>query len=1597
MSKRKRIDSSISDADSNPILWNAEVKEPTNWRGDLVLHLNALILDDELGNVASSINPSASFRSVGYLVDALTSGATNDGGEDETLARVALSMLSWAIKRLANHRRPSAGSGTFLVVVVRALEACLVYLHDKKCPNIVNQTHRILTQSTLLKILPAVAQLASLKSNVTDCGVISVDTDTDRPQSRLVQETENTDHASHVGGESGSDLRNETFPSTHRPRANAASTFQLLLTFFRPTLDVAFKSILIPIVDAMELHLWQTTKQCAPEKLPASDSCEKLVLLATLQWIGILYATGKGNPRTTFQLLSSPSVLLAVLRCYLFFDEEKDQAGLLICDKTWNSIENSSLVLIQGLLDDGLFSPVKHMDGFRSLLLTHRNGVMHGRPSDPADDAPLFRCYQEDLFVALASSPTGSDDGLDVQLHDARDLAVAVPFLFQRFMTNTKVWEERQTQTDQKLLKPEDFVGFQFQMFHRMTIPLRTLVTNSASCRRESISTIAVHSLVSCLCILLDHKGYLPTYDDLQRSQFGVLEEITQELLGCQDRDGNQDVQLLAAIVTGIHTLFALDHRLLRDNLASVYSICLRSEDHTLQVRVTTLLESLSDTFRLLRQQSHLFQSLIQFSNDLSEEKMGLLLSQLEHPSVVDHLARAIRDSPDLQMRNLFDLVYEMAMVLVNAGNAMKACDLSPVMFLSRLLVTHVRIDNATAMELASASLTFLDGPISSLLHSGGQDGTVMQALTRRASLYLCGLFLQLHTRCSYFLGSAALLPLPAAFSSFLEASTSRLDFQDGQVMNYDQSGLEEFADEWMILFCHRIHQIHSQIQRMELLQDNVVDIENLRTKASTLTSIAVTMAHRQRDMKVNTNSRWTVAAANSISWIPYANTSTVDMFLDRLFCLVSMNANTPEVAPNSMWGWASDAQVIGKEIAFAKSLLRDVSFLGQRRLQSRLQLSALSCTADWVAFALSFCTSGDSEVDKRLLAHAHTVHRGSGERSRQGSAELERLSQQTTTLMEDSRDDVSVRFEAALSNASRLLNVVNGLHVKIDSLDGSLDYIDAAFQLDHVCRSLATVNSKVNADAIQVSGALRQAVAKVMKPLTLSDLSPVFSSLQQLVTHVQAIVASAMTMTGDNGLEEEGTVAAVRGLVIGSRCLVSQLLRVAMSHDGDQEAIVLAIQSLHKKYRGPSDSTRIFLMVTKPFISLLRCYARSSWLNHLSSERRGLLWKPPTKDLTPSSLNDFYFDLVPLMCHSDSSDSHLSQEAERISMVFCSAIANAIEKEGSSSDERSFTFHIRLLAATLANLLPLGDELVQCIARFVAMGKNPDPLVESAYCRAVQRMPTIATVAWVEASLLDFPGDSAKAARSMQILLLFLRHVPSEQQTSEMTNLCPKILRVALSHLHPALQDESASRAGVEACRLVEELIRSHHLLLALRERDLARILSHLSAVLGPNNIVAATHIEAKWLSTDLYVQCSLLFLALFHRYTKNLYSCVPSVVSVLHSFLFRVLYDDDQVSHNDVQVRGQAFARMCEPLIDHKDIYKKHLVGLVVEFVRALQKNLHLVRKDAVMPAIYHVLDSLTSYEIKQIGTFIDPRSKPLLRTVFDLHQKHHSYKGQ
>lgn len=112
--------------------------------------------------------------------------------------------------------------------------------------------------------------------------------------------------------------------------------------------------------------------------------------------------------------------------------------------------------------------------------------------------------------------------------------------------------------------------------------------------------------------------------------------------------------------------------------------------------------------------------------------------------------------------------------------------------------------------------------------------------------------------------------------------------------------------------------------------------------------------------------------------------------------------------------------------------------------------------------------------------------------------------------------------------------------------------------------------------------------------------------------------------------------------------------------------------------------------------------------------------------------------------------------------------------------------------------------------------------------------------------------------------------------------------------------------------------------------------------------------------------------------------YSCD---VSFQFSSLFHCAFSLQIMRHSN---------RVCELLIPHKDIFKKHVVGLMLRYIRALNEGMNPTTKSKLLPSIYALLDMCSDFETRQINAMIDTPSKALFAPIFQSYRKYYQYHG-
>jgi hypothetical protein len=190
-------------------------------------------------------------------------------------------------------------------------------------------------------------------------------------------------------------------------------------------------------------------------------------------------------------------------------------------------------------------------------------------------------------------------------------------------------------------------------------------------------------------------------------------------------------------------------------------------------------------------------------------------------------------------------------------------------------------------------------------------------------------------------------------------------------------------------------------------------------------------------------------------------------------------------------------------------------------------------------------------------------------------------------------------------------------------------------------------------------------------------------------------------------------------------------------------------------------------------------------------------------------------------------------------------------------------------------------------------------------------------------------------------------------------------------------------------SANMVLELMR-HRDVVLVKERDISRFLSQVCCLLKANKIESGYQVEP-----DLFsISCSLVT-SLTQRFPKQIYSCISTFILALQKLFQAVTYSWEKESI--ISEKTRELSRLFELLIEHREIIKKHVLGIIADFVSALKADMTSIRKKALTPLVNSLLELISEHEISQLNTLLDTTGKALFRSHYEAFQKWHTYKGQ
>ena len=1519
-------------------------------------------------------------------------------------ADVANMLLPWAVKHLLyeapSHANSSPSHGSDLKW--RTLQSCLTVL--LAC-NDDSSTSSCLSQSALHKLVPYCAQVALCKEEVDA----------------------------------------------------AAACYTLLVDrFYHPNTDLAYHSIL-PLVDECVAQQPITADhKRAKHQLQVLGST--LTLLQRIQ--------GTSNPKKTFQLIIEPKVMSILSRWHCLVQENEE---IQSC--------------VRELLWEGLFNPIHHIDGFRSMNMPvpsiELSTVKHEEiPGTDDEDKPhadpkktkhkqkgFAHCYQESLLTTLGTmiDTLSCDNEASARIDRAVVAAHIIPELLDGFIRQSNEWERNVGSKSRK--KDANFMAMvQFRLWSNLVGPMMLRLCRSVlSCDESSqmlhITSAATLSMVrsirETLTLVLKHSLYLPSYPDKDHVNFLFLQNLTSTFLEileiARGLDKEDSSQVESECLQGLETLLCLNHLVVHERLSELISACVlvqtRPEECSeIDAHRRSLVTSIINTYHRLRQLDHLFRSLLsaadmeQTSPKQKKDALCLLKRLFHETDVQREFAAAIQNCPPGQVQDLFhDLSdwIQKASEKVNSQGLRtvkkksskedlptdEAIGVSFAVNLFVLLIRNVRVDHHTSVGIATLcdeAMKMAARPLIAGTYVGNSDNHAVSEMKRHA-LVLCGWLLDLRTRCAFWLNESDQNGDTFSKGGRIDVITSILEDLallgtsagegtvegDEALKKLQDSVYGTMLDEVQFLMCHRICELHSLIHEERCVemsnQENSLGRSRLTDDANRLVALVVAIAEKgapsMKDVDGMYESRWKTLAETAAYWAPYSSPHHVDPFLQWMFTTLAVPEEDGERESVELYpgGRILEQKVFSEERAVAEALLHDSSFFEITEFATRFHSVGIGCVADLLRLALATAIEGTDECEGSIVAKTQKLVCDLGGTSCCSASMRQWGVAMKAVALDGAKNPFHGRTirEDLLRRTLRTVQLLNA----IPQPSTSCSYLDTAVRLDVL---LCAIYLKASPDVGKSLALPLLCAVRTFAASSLLNTHGYVNNAQELHLFLREYLQTTSALLSRVDIldtDQQRQLLRVSGMLI--EAIAASCLAASKEHVRPIQTLVECFAALILDNHDSNGvfETRVLLNMSRSLVK--RVVTFTDLQKKLTEDEKSAELVTAIRETFGKAgqhrnflLQNDEFRAEWLLLMGDALRLSSSIGLNDPDVVDLELVRQSFEDDTEQVVKRAASYYLACKVATGGSMSASVSDLV--VGQCLAATRGCNQLQDATFCELVRGMGSDELRCLLEHLLSKAQSKVELKISALHLFCLLIEHVKNEHARSEISCVARKFFALGLQLLHPS-SDELNVVIWAKNVDLSISLIialTQQKDIITVRERDLALVLAHVHCTLGPGGSFRTPDVPPS--DDQVYSSCSRLVSALLQRFPKQLYSCVPCVVSAMHGLLSHAVYGTT-LSELELTRRAQLFTRLCELLIPHRDVYKKHVLGLILEFVGVMRGDVRPSRSKGIVPAIYCLLDILSQYEIEQLNTMMDDTAKALFRSVYQSHQKTHIYKGQ
>jgi hypothetical protein len=1382
---------------------------------------------------------------------------------------------------------------------------------------------------------------------------------------------------------------------------------QLVDHLYRPPFDVVCDNLL-PILTRDYLK----TSDSEPTTIWLS------VTISTLRLMNLRLTNA--NPKKSFQLLVRPNVFLdltVVHHCASNYKQLQD-TDIVSQKEHLQSLQS----LFKDLTRNGIFSLEHHMDGFRSLQLAvpafektsqnQKGGNEKVATPTSSSAKSSFRGYQEGLFNTLEGFliPRDKDDNaVSFSSKDAATISCMLPLFLNIFLEQVSKMQKQQTASkSHKKSKATDKLGhLQFRFFSCLSgYLLKGLIMSRGDVIRTQMHDSRLRlsffaMLGKNLDLLMRYNIYQPSLGNNMERSF--LEKIGKETIQSMTAQGEEIESKISFAewkksLMILDVLIQLNHTILHDHLAEILARCLAydsSNESNLDgsgicEEASTFLITIIATYGRLRQLDYFYVCLFDAVKALSRQNdLHRIIQHLafaNDSTISTHLGRAIQESPIQQLKQIFSNVNDSIISRSYSEGNQFSREVTPVAstVVTKTLVgllRNVRVDSNSFNEIYPICNDIMNGSVVSLMES---DEVKDMGNTNNA-IMVCAWTIHLKNRCEFWIDKKGIEP--SSNESFGIPSTLYRVLKDaitsaGDSAPENKKDDPDLLESLKFLACQRIQQLHGECYEKQRLA-YATDAKQYSTASETSEARQlVGFILRRRDSNESDAKstskmmdQWAILAESIAIWAPHADQNTIDSFLNQLLQAVAIVDESCK-----------------RRRDLLLSLLNDTSFYEIPNVSRRLGINVASFVAENVQNVLRRC---DGSSSQQIDVACPTLRPGWKSLTVE---EVTNIHQSGNLLTCDSKDLPEIK--KFLRGSLRVLDKINNIGIPIwEECEDASKIFQSLMGMESICNILRISNERSFLDIkVRLISALRTTASRVLARIPFDSDGPIFETQEKdylmLLPHV--LENSFKIIDHDSSSTTMHQCIHSCNLIVGS--LVNKYIALGT------KSTMYMIRVLDSTF-DQAEVTRgrfQYLILTNYAATLLRKFGRlfgavddATTMKELSRVIKKRIWKTSQECCfnTPDDGQFLFQNQSTIFIAEALRFSSTCSETQLITLGSVESkivvrLRNLLTRDSKEHETRSISYLIGCLAMAKPSRI-VRQELTREL--LLANLKRYDTFL-TPLCILARGMETDEfdeLLNKLTSNIVEVPATAIK----LRIVHMIVLSSMNQSQINVLSNHSAMIMNNCLQVMtQVARQIDVNSDSILEVSSLIVDMA-SKKDLMVLRERDIALILARITSTIRVSEEPGEGEI------TDIQLKgydASFSLVSLFlQRFSKQVHNCVPSLVISLTTMLQFAL--SNSLHTNSMSHCGQKFSRLCELLLPHADIYKKHVICLILRFVNSLRQNVHPACKKSLLPGIYCLLDIIQDHETMQLNSMLDEECRALLRSIHEGYKKIHVYKGQ